>query len=114
MAEGLAREFYGIEVSVQSAGSLPSSVNPLAIQVMRELGIDISRQTSKSVDIIDAGKVDTVVTLCAEEVCPLFLGHARHEHWPIRDPATCSGDELKRRSVFREVRDEISNRIKDL
>ena len=63
MAEGLAREFYGIEVSVQSAGSLPSSVNPMAIQVMRELGIDISRQTSKSVEIIDAGKVDTVVTL---------------------------------------------------
>ena len=82
MAEGLARALFGERALVQSAGSSPSRVNPLAIQVMSELGIDITKQCSKSVDTIAPRIVDLVITLCAEEVCPVFLGEAKRLHWP--------------------------------
>ena len=77
MAEGLARELLGADVRVMSAGSKPTTPNPLAIEVMAEAGIDISGQHSKSVDSIDPESVDTVVTLCAEEVCPVLPGRVR-------------------------------------
>jgi arsenate reductase len=70
MAEGLARKLFGSRISVQSAGSEPSKVNPYAIEVMREVGVDLSAHSSKSVQTIDAASVGTVITLCAEEVCP--------------------------------------------
>ena len=76
MAEGLARARFGDRARVQSAGSTPAGVNPIAIDVLAEIGIDITGQTSKSVDAINPASVDIVVTLCAEEVCPAFLGHA--------------------------------------
>src|SRR5437660_1784371 len=88
MAEGLARALFGDAARVQSAGSRPSRVNPYAVAVMAELGIDLTVHTSKSVDTIDPRTVDTVVTLCAEEVCPVLLGAARRLHWPIDDPAS--------------------------
>lgn len=88
MAEGLARETFGERVRLMSAGSVPSEVNPYAVEVMRELGLDISGHRSKAVDSIDPSAVDTVITLCAEEVCPAFLGRARRLHWPIPDPAS--------------------------
>jgi arsenate reductase len=88
MAEGLARMLFGAFVPVMSAGSAPSTVNPYAIEVMRELGIDLSAHHSKSVQTIDPSSVGTVITLCAEEVCPVFLGSARRLHWPIPDPAS--------------------------
>ena len=88
MAEGLGRLIFGDRMPVQSAGSQPSRVNPYAIEVMREIGVDITRHTSKSVETIDPAAVDTVITLCAEEVCPVFLGQARRLHWPIPDPAS--------------------------
>jgi len=113
MAEGLARMRFG--AAVQSAGSQPSSVNPYAIEVMREIGADISSHTSKSVETIDAASVDTVITLCAEEVCPVFLGGARRLHWPIPDPA--SRDPLPREEMlrrFREARDAIRARLEEL
>ena len=88
MAEGLGRLIFGERARVQSAGSAPSSVNPFAVEVMRELGVDLSTHHSKSVDTIDPASVDTVITLCAEEVCPVFLGSARRLHWPIPDPAS--------------------------
>ncbi|MBS2017422.1 MAG: arsenate reductase ArsC [Deltaproteobacteria bacterium] len=88
MAEGLARMVFGDRVPVQSAGSEPSHVNPYAIEVMRELGVDLGAHHSKSVQTIDAETVGTVITLCAEEVCPVFLGKARRLHWPIPDPAS--------------------------
>ena len=87
MAEGLARARFGDRVRIQSAGSQPSRVNPFAIEVMAERGISLDGHTSKSVDTIDPSTVDTVITLCAEEVCPVFLGDARRLHWPIEDPA---------------------------
>jgi arsenate reductase len=74
MAEGLGRMIFGGRVAVQSAGSEPSVVNPYAIEVMGELGVDLTTHRSKSVQTIDPEKIGTVVTLCAEEVCPVFLG----------------------------------------
>src|SRR5690348_5318960 len=88
MAEALARTIFGDRARVQSAGSQPSRVNPDAIEVMSELGIDLSGQASKSVDSIDPAGIDTVITLGAEELCPVFLGNARRHHWPIPDPAS--------------------------
>ena len=113
MAEGLARQVLGPSVRVQSAGSRPSTVNPYAVEVMREVGIDISAQRSKSVDTIDPASVDTVITLCAEEVCPVFLGNVRRIHWPIEDAAgadpSLTRDQMLVR--FRKARDEIRARL---
>jgi arsenate reductase len=109
MAEGLARHMLGADVVVQSAGSTPGRVHPLAIQAMAEIGIDISRQCSKSVDSIDPATVDQVITLCAEEVCPVFLGQAARQHWPLPDPAAIAGDAAI--DGFRQVRDELARRI---
>jgi protein-tyrosine-phosphatase/catechol 2,3-dioxygenase-like lactoylglutathione lyase family enzyme len=116
MAEGLARKRFGARLVVQSAGSTPTTVSPYAIEVLRELGIDLGAQRAKAVETIDAATVDTVITLCAEEVCPTFLGHARRLHWPIHDPAsadpTLSRDELLAR--FRTARDQIQARLEVL
>lgn len=111
MAEGLARRRFGRHAQIQSAGSRPSAVNPLALRVMQEIGIDISGQTSKSIDTIEADSVDTVVTLCAEEVCPAFLGFAQRLHWLLNDPAVATGTEAERLQKFRAVRDEITRRL---
>jgi arsenate reductase len=104
MAEGLARAKFGDRVRVQSAGSAPSRVSPLAIDALREVGIDISFHTSKSVDTIDPASVDLVITLCADEVCPIGLAGVPRLHWPLPDPAG-------RIEAFREARDEISRRL---
>lgn len=113
MAEGLARMLFGDTASVQSAGSQPSRVNPYASEVMHELGVDLSSHSSKSVQTIDPQTVHTVVTLCAEEVCPVFLGKARRLHWPIPDPASddasLSREEMLAR--FRTARDAIRERL---
>ena len=116
MAEGLARSIFRDKVRVQSAGSKPSRVNPYAIEVMKEVGIDLAGHHSKSVDTIDPATVDTVITLCAEEVCPVFLGQVRRLHWPIPDPASddpaLTPDDLRAR--FRAARDQIRGRLEDL
>ena len=114
MAEGLARKYFGDKALVQSAGSRPSRVNPLAIKALAEIGIDISRHRSKSVDEIDPSSVDTVITLCAEEVCPVYLGKAERLHWPLPDPAGQDGTEDEQLQKFRDVRDEISRRLPSL
>ena len=113
MAEGLARQRFGARIAVQSAGSQPSRVNPYAVEVMREVGVDLATHRSKSVQTIDPAPVSTVVTLCAEEVCPAFLGQARRLHWPIADPASedpsISRDQMLAR--FRTARDQIQERL---
>ena len=114
MAEGLARARFRERARVQSAGSAPSSVNPLAVRAMAELGIDISGQWSKRVDSIDPATLDTVVTLCADEVCPVFPPRVRRLHWPLPDPAGAAGSEDERLARFRTVRDEIAARLEDL
>jgi arsenate reductase len=111
MAEGLARSRFGDAVRVQSAGSNAAGVNPLAVEALAELGIDISGQTSKTVDTIDPATVNTVVTLCAEEICPVFLSKARRLHWPLPDPTAGGGSEEERLARFRRTRDEIKARL---
>lgn len=113
MAEGLARQMFGERARVQSAGSQPSRVNPYAIEVMSELGADLTTHTSKSVDSIYPATVDTVITLCAEEVCPVFLGKVRRLHWPIPDPASTDSS-LSRAAMldrFRTARDSIRTKL---
>ena len=113
MAEGLARALFGPEFVIQSAGSSPSRVNPFAIKAMAEVGVDITDQTSKSVDTIDPKSVDLVITLCAEEVCPVFLGGAARLHWPLQDPDRKDEDltDDERLEHFRIARDEIRRRL---
>ncbi len=116
MAEGLARALFGDAVRVQSAGSAPSRVHPLAVRAMAEEGIDIGGQRAKSVDEIAPDSVDLVVTLCAEEVCPAFLAEVPRLHWPIEDPARSEPgeDEASRLERFRRARDEIAARLRAL
>ena len=111
MAEGLARSMAPAGVAVWSAGSAPSRVRPEAIAVLAELGIDISEHRAKAVSEIPADQVDTVVTLCAEEACPLFFGAAERLHWGLPDPAAVEGDEPIRRDAFRRTRDELRRRL---
>lgn len=116
MAEGLARHLFGDAVRVQSAGSEPSRVNPLAIKAMAELGIDLGTHSSKSVQTIDPNSVDLVITLCAEEVCPVFLTRAPRMHWPLQDPdrkQEVLTDE-ERLQHFRVARDQIRARLEVL
>ena len=113
LAEGLARRVFGLVVRVQSAGSRATHVNPLAVAVMQESGIDISDQSSKAVDAIDPTTVGVVITLCAEEVCPAFLGAARHLHWSLPDPTVYAEGDAGL-AVFRATRDEIGRRLEGL
>jgi arsenate reductase len=116
MAEGLARSLLGDRVDVFSAGSQPSQVNPYAIGAMAEIGIDISAHHSKSVDDMDAASFDAVVTLCADEVCPVLPGRVTRLHWPIPDPAssdpTISAEEMRRR--FAVAREQLRQRLPEL
>jgi len=113
MAEGLARALFGGRVRVASAGSQPSRVHPTAIAAMREVGIDITGQRSKSVDEIDPASVGAVITLCAEEVCPVWPGKITRMHWPLPDPA--SADPAMPAEVllarFRVARDALRSRL---
>jgi arsenate reductase (thioredoxin) len=116
MAEGLARHLLGDSVRVQSAGSEPSRVNPLAIEAMAELGLDLGTHGSKSVQTIDPASVDLVITLCAEEVCPVFLSRAPRMHWPLPDPDRKHEDltHEERLQHFRVARDQIRARLEVL
>jgi arsenate reductase len=113
MAEGLGRMIFGDRVPVMSAGSEPTKVNPYAVEVMSELGVDLSTHESKSVETIDPSVVGTVITLCAEEVCPAFLGQARRLHFPIPDPAS-KDPSIPREEMlarFRTARDTIRSML---
>ena len=114
IAEGLARAMAPAGVRVWSAGSRPTSVRPEAVAVLAEVGIDISHHRSKSVAEIPPAEVDTVVTLCAEEECPLFLGQATRLHWGLPDPAAVEGSEQDRLDAFRATRDELRRRLEAL
>jgi thioredoxin type arsenate reductase len=114
MAEGIARSLAPAEMKTWSAGSRPTNVRPEAIAVLKEVGIDISGHHAKAVAEIPAAEVDTVITLCGEEECPVFLGKATRLHWGLPDPAAVSGSEAERLSAFRQVRDELRRRIGDL
>jgi arsenate reductase len=86
-------------------------VRPEAAKVLEELGVDVSGHASTAVADVDPAGVDAVITLCAEEVCPAFLGDAVRVHWGLTDPAAVEGDEATRLAAFREVRDELRRRL---
>jgi arsenate reductase len=86
-------------------------VNPLAVRALDEIGIDIRSHASKSVDGISPDGVDAVITLCAEEVCPVFLGRAHRVHWGLPDPAAEGRPDEERLQAFRGVRDELRRRL---
>jgi len=111
LAEGIARSLAPAGVTVWSAGSQPTRVRPEATAALAEIGIDISHHRSKSVSEIPAAQVDTVITLCGEEECPVFLGKARRLHWGLPDPAGVGGSEAERADAFRRTRDELRRRL---
>ena len=110
MAEGIARKLLPNR-HIQSAGSKATRVNPFAIKALEEIGISSEQHYSKSVDSIDPNTVSTVITLCAEEVCPVFLGQATHHHWPFSDPADVDGSDSEKLESFRKIRDQIQARL---
>lgn len=114
MAEGLLRQDGENKFEVFSAGVAPSRVRPEAIVVMSEIGIDISSQHSKSVDEFTNQQFDYVITVCdnANEQCPVFPGPTTRIHWSFQDPAMATGPEAERLAVFRRVRDEIRERLR--
>lgn len=115
MAEGLLRELGGGRFEVFSAGTRPGSLRPEAVEAMREVGIDISRQRSKSMDEFAGREFDYVITVCdnAREECPVFPGRTVRIHWSFEDPAEAVGEEPERLAVFRRVRDEIGAHLRE-
>ncbi len=113
LAEGLAKAIFGENAAIESAGSEPSGkVQPWAFEVLKEEGIDISKNWSKSIQDLSPAFIDNldyVITLCAEEVCPALPSKAQRLHWPIKDPAGVS--EAQKPQAFRIARDEIRNRL---
>jgi arsenate reductase len=116
MAEGLLNALGSGRWKVKSGGVISSYVHPMAIQVMGEIGIDISRNTSKSMDQFIKERFDYVITLCDEaaQVCPSFGGQGKRLHWPFEDPAAATGTTEERLAVFRRIRDEIKKKIEAL
>lgn len=115
MAEGLLNHLSHGRWEVRSAGIFPSYVHPLAIRVIGEIGIDISKQTSKSIDQFAKEKFDYIITLCDEaaQSCPAFPGQGKRLHWPLEDPAAAIGTMEEKLVVFRRVRDEIKRKIEE-
>lgn len=116
LAEGLAKNIFGDSGKIESAGSEPSGVvQPWAVKVLKEIDIDISQNQSKSTNDIAPSfysNLDLIITLCAEEVCPVLPTKAKRLHWPIKDPAGVS--EVAKPEAFRDARDEIKKRIIEL
>jgi arsenate reductase len=110
LAEGVLRHAAGDLLDVVSAGSRPAGyVHPLAIEVMREIGIDLSSHTSKHLQAFTSREIETVITVCgnADQACPVFPGQVNRHHWPFEDPAHATGTDEEKKAVFRRVRDEI-------
>jgi arsenate reductase len=110
MAEGIGRAFAPSGVAVSSAGSVPTRVRSEAVRALAEIGVDASGQRSKGIDEIGDG-VDVVITLCGEEVCPVWLRPAMRLHWGLPDPAAVEGSEAERMDAFRGARDELVLRV---
>lgn len=114
MAEGLLRHLGGDGFETHSAGTEATRVRPLAIKAMNELGIDISKQTSKTLDPYVNDRFDYVITVCddANETCPYFPNAKHRVHWSLPDPSKATGTEEQQLAVFRRVRDDLRARIK--
>ena len=116
IAEGLAREILGKNNVIESAGSIPTGkINPNAVWTMNEIGIDISSQHSKSIEDLEKSfmdNLDFVITLCAEEVCPILNNNAKKIHWMNEDPANVNFSDKQSKAAFIKVRDNLYNLIK--
>ena len=116
IAEGLAKEMLGSSHNIQSAGSNPTgNIHPNAICTMKEIGIDISHQRSKSIDNLDTNfldNLDFVITLCAEEICPVLPSKARKLHWLNVDPANKNYSETQLKIAFKKTRENIFKLLK--
>lgn len=114
LAEGLARQVFP-SAQIQSAGSQPGTLNPYAVAIMKEVGIDISNQYSKSVEDLPPefiAKLDYVITLCQEEVCPVLISKAKKLHWPLPDPATKETiPDTEALNRFRSARDAVASKL---
>ena len=115
MAEGLLRHLGGPNYEVHSAGRYPSVVNPLAIEAMHEIGIDISSHRSKSIEEFVRERFDTVITVCdaAAENCPVFPGAPQQIHWSLPDPAAVSGSHEEKLVWFRSLRDDLAKHFRE-
>jgi arsenate reductase (thioredoxin) len=115
MAEGLLRHLAGDRFEVMSAGTEATQVRPLAVRAMDEVGIDISRQDSKTLERYLGQPLDYVITVCdeASEACPFFPGARQRLHWSLPDPAAAEGTEEQRLEVFRLVRDRLRDHIEE-
>jgi arsenate reductase len=113
MAEGYLRHVAGDEFEAVSAGIEPKGLNPLAIEAMNEIGVDISHQASKDVVTLLGQHIPYVVTVCdnARERCPIFPRTYKFLHWSFEDPAAAQGSHEEKLAIFRRVRDEIAHRI---
>lgn len=113
MAEGFARELLSPEWRVASAGVERHGLNPNAVKVMAEVGVDIADHQSKLIDLDYLNSSDLVVTLCgdARDKCPMTPVSVEKQHWPLPDPAGATGTEAEKLAVFRSVRDEIRERV---
>lgn len=111
MAEALAKHLAPSDVEVWSAGSAPTTLNPLAVRAVAELGIDMDTHRAKGLDAVPIERVRTVITLCSDEVCPAFPGAVERLHWPFPDPAAAHGTDEERLEAFRRVRDGIQARL---
>jgi arsenate reductase len=114
MAEGWLHHLAGDRFEAVSAGTKPKALHPDAVLVMREAGVNISGQRSKSVSEFLQGQFDFVITVCdsAKETCPYFPGEVRRLHWSFADPAAATGTHEQRLAVFRQVRDQIAERVR--
>jgi arsenate reductase len=113
MAEGLINHFLGDKIAAFSAGTEATYVNPTAIEVMKEIGIDISKHQSKNLTVFDGQSFDYVITLCgnANETCPLYIGGTKKIHIGFDDPAKANGSKEEVLREFRRVRDELKERL---
>ena len=114
LAEGIAKQIFGNKADIRSAGSRPTKLNLLAISALSEVGANVRSLWSKSVDDLPRAfieQLDYVITLCAEEVCPVIISKAKKLHWPLPDPAGNDGSDDEQRTRFRNTRDEIRKRI---
>lgn len=116
LAEGIAKQVFGNKAEVRSAGSRPAQVNPFAIRALEEVGAQTNSLSSKSCDDLPPeflASLDYVITLCAEEVCPVLISKAKKLHWPLPDPAGRLGTEAEQLDFFRQTRDKIKSLVED-
>lgn len=115
MAEGFAKKMFSKDLKIFSAGIEPKRIHPIAVKVMQEVGIDISKQESKNISEIPIGEINIVITLCgdAAERCPIFPGKVKKIHWALEDPAKAQGSEEEIFQVFGKVRDKIKSYIEN-